>query len=90
MMLLQLYVFISVKYRRKYLKDLNKQYGDRWCGDNPGWAPSVKSTQLHSSKAEWKRKSTHKPDDHRFVKNKSYSQQSFSVHLYKALCTITM
>lgn len=52
MMLQQLYVFISVKYKRKYLKDLNKQYGDRWYGDNPGWAPSVKSTQLHSSREE--------------------------------------
>lgn len=52
MMLQQLYVFISVKYKRKYLKDLNEQYGDRWYGDNPDWAPSVKSTQLHSSREE--------------------------------------
>lgn len=52
MMLLQFYSSRSVKYRRKYLKDLNKQYGDRWCGDNPGWTPSVKVTQLHSSREE--------------------------------------
>lgn len=52
MMLLQCSFFISVKYRRKSLKDLDKRYGDRWCGDNPGWAPSVKSTQLHSTRKE--------------------------------------
>jgi len=50
MMLLHFDLFISVKYRRKYLKDLNKQHGDRWHGDNPSWALSVKTTQLHSSR----------------------------------------
>lgn len=66
-------LFISMKYRRKYLKDSNKQHGDRWCGGNPGWAPSVKSTQLHSPRKEGRagEKSTCKasPDDHRFLTN---------------------
>lgn len=99
------YSFIYFSQAQKKISQGFKQYGDRWCGDNPGWAPSVKSTQLHSFMKEGRQrrkrkgeegsggeKSTCKagPNHHRFLTNKnSCRPQSFSVHLYKVLCTIT-